>query len=164
MASSATAKGAQPLARLIGRVLDPVSARRGFATADLMAAWDDIVGPRYAPFTQPDKLAWPKGREGGGVLTVRVDGARAVFLQHESEQFIQRINRFLGFGAVAELRILQRPIRGRRREPASSKPAPLPTAEAEILRETVEAVSGDGLRDALLRLGEGVVRARLARL
>ena len=161
MAATTDRKSAQPLARLIGKVLDPVTAKRGFAAADLLAAWDDVIGPRYAPFTQPDKLTWPRGREGGGILTIRIDGARALFFQHESDQAIERINRFLGFAAVAELRLLHRPVKSRRKA-AVPPPAPLPMDEASALQQAVAPVADDALREALLRLGEGVVRSRLA--
>jgi hypothetical protein len=143
-------------------VLDPVNARRGFGAADLIARWDDIVGPRYAAFTRPEKLTWPDRREGAGVLTVRVDGGRAVFLQHEREQFIERINGFLGFTAVAEIKIIQRPIIRLARR-AAPELRPLPPVEAIALDSKIAGVEDDSLRAALKRLGEGVVGARLAR-
>ena len=138
MTESGTAKrrrGVVALSELVGRVLEPVSARRGFATAELIAAWPAIAGPAYADCTQPEKIIWPRETNDGapapGVLYLRVDGPRAIFVQHELGQVIERVNAFLGYGAIARARIVQGP--------------------AEV---------GDGeLRDALDRLGRAVLTA-----
>jgi hypothetical protein len=151
--------GAVHLASLAARVIDPITAKRGFAKADLVSLWGEIVGPRYAATTQPEKLHWPRGGY-GAVLTVRVAGASAIFLQHESEQFLERVNSFLGYSAVSELRIVQRPIV----QPVPAAPPPdLPAAEQEAVRASVSAVGAGGLRDALERLGAAIASDRLAR-
>ncbi len=152
--------GAVPLARLAADVIDPLTAKRGFAKADLVSSWSDVVGPRYAATTQPEKLQWP--RDGyGAVLTVRVDGPGAVFLQHETEQFLARINTFLGYAAVTQLRLVQKPITrsGRRAE----VPPDLPGPAREAIRESVAGMEDGGLRDALVRLATAVATDRLAR-
>jgi hypothetical protein len=152
--------GAVRLARLAAGVIDPLTAKRGFAKADLVTSWGDVVGPRYAATTQPEKLHWP--RDGfGAVLTVRVDGPVAVFLQHEKEQFLGRVNAFLGYAAVTELRIVQRPIgRSARRDQA---PPDLPGPTKDAIRESVAEMADGGLRDALLRLATAIATDRLAR-
>ncbi len=151
---------AMPLATMIGRILDPVTAKRGFTTADLLTAWDDVVGPRYAGHTQPEKLAWPRGKEGQAVLTVRVDGARALLLQHETGQFIERINAFLGYAAIGQIRIVQRPLE----VPARTAPPPLPPLSPDQAAGLDAALSGidDDLAEALRALGHGVLTDRLA--
>lgn len=154
-------KGPVSLAVAIGRMLDPAVAKRGFATVDLLSSWDAIVGPRYAGFTQPEKLAKPRAGDGPGVLTVRVDGARAIYLQHELPQFIDRINRFLGYAAVGEVRIVQKPLPAR----ASRKPAPLPALPAAAEAAVAEAVApvADGpLRESLRALGRAISARRIA--
>jgi hypothetical protein len=154
-------KGPVSLAVAIGRTLDPAVARRGFASVDLLASWDSVVGPRYAGFTQPEKLAPPRQGDGPGVLTVRVDGPRAVFLQHELPQFIDRINRFLGYAAVGEVRIVQKPMPAPPK-PAPKAPPPLPAEVEKALDEAVATVGDEGLREALRRLGRAVAGSRLA--
>lgn len=163
MRSVAKAPGsALPLARLARQVMDPLAARRGLASAALLAAWDDVVGGRYAGITQPEKLVWPRGKDAAGILTVRVEGPVAVFLQHETLPFIERINRFLGFAAVAELRIVQRPIVRRtvRRPPAD---APLPPDAAAALDGAVAGIEHERLRRSLRALGAGVMADRAGR-
>jgi hypothetical protein len=151
--------GAVHLASLTAGVIDPITAKRGFAKADLVSLWSDIVGPRYAGTTQPERLHWPRGGY-GAILTVRVAGASAIFLQHESAQFLERVNSFLGHRAVAELRIVQRPMA---RPGPSATPPELPAEEMEAVRGAVAAIDPGGLRDALERLGAAIASDRLAR-
>jgi hypothetical protein len=160
-ADKAARRGPMILAELVGRVLDPVSGRRGFATADLIAAWPDIVGAKYAECTRPKKIVWPRDEDAsadGGVLHLTVDGPRAVLIQHELGQIIERINAFLGYAAIARIRIVQGTVatRRERREEA----APLDSAAEARLGAAVAGVEDDGLRAALARLGRGVLQRR----
>jgi hypothetical protein len=152
-------RGPVILAELVGKVLNPVTAKRGFATADLIAAWPDIVGPRYADCTRPEKIVWPRGeaREGQpALLVLRVDGPRAVLVQHEAGQIAERVNAFLGYGAIGQIRIVQAPVKPKLKlVPAAARP--LDAGEEARLADTVGKVADDGLRAALDRLGRGVL-------
>jgi hypothetical protein len=155
-------RGARPIADLVGRVLDPVTRRRGFATADLIAAWPEIAGSRFAALTRPVKIAWPRGEanEGlAGVLTLQVEGPAAILVQHELGQMLERVNDFLGYRAVAQIRLVQAPVQStkRRGRPADTV---LGTAEKERLASTVAPVGDESLRAALERLGRGVFGTR----
>jgi hypothetical protein len=134
-----------------------VTARRGFATSDLIAAWQDVVGERFADFTRPERIAWPHGKDAaaGGTLHLRVDGPRAVLVQHELGQIIERVNSFLGYGAIARVRLLQGEVAGHdaTREPV----ADLAAADAERLGAAIAPVEGEALRGALGRLGRHVL-------
>ncbi len=150
------------LSELVGRALDPVVARRGLATADLIAAWPEIVGARHAQHTRPVKIVWPRGdaqADSGGVLHLRVDGPGAIVIQHELDQVIERTNAFLGYAAVARVRLVQGPVARRqpRQEPGER---PLDGAAATRLAATLADVDDDGLRAALDRLGRGVLARR----
>ncbi|MGA7117204.1 MAG: DciA family protein, partial [Hyphomicrobium sp.] len=50
-----------------------------------------------------------KGRP-GATLVLRVDAARALDIQYNARQIIERINAYFGYRAIAELRILQAPL------------------------------------------------------
>ena len=161
MAAASKPYGPLPLARLASRVLDPATAKRGFAKADLITAWAEVAGPRYAAQTRPEKLVWPRERSAGGaVLTVRAAGSAAIFLQHETEQFIGRVNSFLGYAAVAELRIVQKPITEER--PPKRPPPSISAAEEQTIDRTVAGVENDNLREALAALGKAMAKDRLA--
>ncbi|BCP52609.1 hypothetical protein K32_12260 [Kaistia sp. 32K] len=151
-------RGPQSIGALIGGVIAPVCAKRGFATADLISAWSDIVGPRYATTTLPEKITWPRRDQakapGGATLVIRVDSGMAIYLQHETNVLLDRINGFLGFGAVTQLKIVQGVVS--RPPPRVVAPPPLTKVEEQEVASTVASVESDGLREALARLGRGV--------
>ena len=153
-------RGPLALSALVGRVLDPLSAKRGFANAELIAAWPQIAGPRYAETTQPESIAWPRGpgAQDGGTLTLRVEPSVALYLQHETGQLLERVNGFLGFAAVRRVRIIQKPLERTPRKRVAEAPVLTVSEEAE-LEQTVAGIDHDGLRDALKRLGRGVLKA-----
>jgi hypothetical protein len=152
-------RGAQPIAELIGRVIDPLTRKRGFATADLISAWPDIAGSRFAAVTRPAKIVWPRGEanEGAaGVLTLHVEGPSAILVQHEVGQILERVNAFLGYQAVGQIRIVQAPVAQPKRRRARPETV-LPPGEEARLASATGGVADAGLRAALERLGRGVL-------
>jgi hypothetical protein len=125
--------------------------------------WREIVGDRLARVTRPQKLT--RGRGGaGGTLELRVAGAAALLVQHQSEEILSRVNLFLGPGAVAKLRIAQGPVkplaeRERPRPARAAPPPPLDAAEAARLDQDV-AKAPEALRGALIKLGRAVMVRR----
>jgi hypothetical protein len=147
------------LGELVGRVIDPVTRQRGFAATELLSAWSEIVGPRYADCTRPERIVWPKGEEMEGapaLLVLRVDGPRAILIQHEADQIVDRVNNFLGYGAIGRLRILQAPVRhaapAPRREPAQLSPS-----DEMRLHQAVAKLPDGPLRTSLEELGRNVI-------
>ncbi|MTH96027.1 DUF721 domain-containing protein [Roseibium sp. RKSG952] len=165
--TGAAARGkTRTLAELVGRAVDPVCRKRGFASVDLLKAWPDVVGARYAERVRPDRLIWPRTGErfdaSGTVvsepatLLVHTDGATALMLTHELPQVIERINTFYGWAAVGRIKIVQKAAPPR----PKSRPKPLRNltlAEEARIRDTVSGVENDRLRSALEKLGQQVV-------
>jgi hypothetical protein len=155
-------RGPVALAELVGRVLDPITARRGFATAELIAGWAEIVGVRYADCSRPERIAWPRGKANNdkpGTLVVAVEGPRALLLQHETDQIVERVNGFLGYGAIGRIKIVQGAVTA----PASaerSEEVPLDAHELAKLEDALAGIDGAELRAALARLGRGVLGGR----
>jgi hypothetical protein len=153
----------RPLADLLGACLGPALRAQGFAAADVILAWPDIVGDRLAAFTQPVKLEWKRkapGRESGarpdpGTLVVRVEGAFALEMQHLAPQVVERVNAHYGWRCVGKLVLKQGPVR---RLPAPRRPArPLSEAERVRVDSALAPIAEDRLRDALSRLGRAVL-------
>jgi hypothetical protein len=146
------------LTEIVAGVLAPVSDRRSFALASLAAAWPELVGPRYADSTHPERIDWPRGgaAQAAGTLRVRAQGPRAVLLQHELDQLVQRINAFFGHGAIDRIRLVQGAVP--RRRPAL--PAAKPAVDETRLANAVADVGDDTLRQALARLGRGILGER----
>ena len=137
-------------------------ARYGFAYGDLITQWPAIVGDGVAQWSEPERIKWPRAgadeRKQGGTLVIRVTPGRGLDLQHETLRIIERINAFYGYSAIAAVKIRQGAL--------SRKQAPvrvLPALEAHVtqaLESELEGVADPGLKDALRRLGQGVLSPR----
>lgn len=150
-------RGAVKLSDLVGKALEPAIARRGFATADLLANWPAIAGAALAEFTAPEKILWPRDTSeefAPGVLVLKVDGPKAIFVQHETSEIVDRLNAFFGYAAIGQLRIIQGPV-GKR--PAKALERASRPVDEPALAATVAPVESDALRAALERLGRQVL-------
>ncbi len=115
MATDGTAKvvrerrGAQPLASLLDNAIEPALKARGFASSAIHMHWAEIVGPELARWCEPASLRWPPRPPGaaeikeGATLTIRVEGAFALDLQHRAPQVVDRINGYFGWRCVERL-------------------------------------------------------------
>jgi hypothetical protein len=160
-------RNSMPLADLVSRALGPALARQGFGEADLILHWEDIVGARLAQWSEPITLQWPPrgprrvpdAAAEPATLVVRVEGAFALELQHLAPIVVERINAHLGWRCVGRLALRQGPIE-RSRRPSAKPAAPGPAARAAAAR-VVEGIADPDLRDALARLGAGVLSTRI---
>jgi hypothetical protein len=150
------------LADLVDACLAPALAAQGFAAADVVVAWPDIVGERLAGVCAPVKLQWPRRPPGidpdsrgePATLLVRVEGAFALEMQHLAPVIVERINTRYGWRCVGRLALRQGPLA----RPARPRKVPVPDA-AMLARAqaSVAGIADDGLRDALVRFGAGVM-------
>ena len=140
----------------------------GFSTAALVTDWVRIVGRELAAATAPERLKWPRGVapadvEGnapgqgrrGATLILRVDGGLSLDVQHKARQIIERINGYLGYGAVARLKLEQGRL-PKPRQSAMREPGPLQPAEQAALDAAVGGIGDPDLRRALDALGRAV--------
>jgi hypothetical protein len=147
-----------PAGRALNPLLKELDGKFGQGAGALQARWREIVGPEVARRTEPVKLT--KGRGGQpSSLEIRVAGPSAAIIQHQAHEILARVNLFLGAEAVQKLRVIQGPLR---QQPETARPVrrpqPLDAAqEAELARELGKAPDGP-LKQALLKLGRGVLR------
>lgn len=144
--------------RALTGLIKELDGRFGQGSGALESRWVEIVGEQLARVSRPQKLT--KGRGGsGGVLELRVPGPAALLVQHQAAEILQRVNLFLGEGAVERLRIAQGPIKplaaAAKPAPRPSRPPPLSAADEAALRAEV-AAAPPGLKDALEALGRAV--------
>jgi hypothetical protein len=155
----------RPLADFLDACLGPSLAAQGFAAADVIVAWPDIVGERLAAFTQPVKIEWkrkgpaadPETRSEPATLVVRVESAFALELQHLAPVVIERVNTHYGWRCIGRLVLKQGPVR--RAEPKPQHAARVSAADRHKVEEAVGSIEEAGLRTALERLGEAVIGA-----
>ena len=123
---------------LVADVAGMTFKRFGFVQGAVVSRWAEIVGERYAKVSTPESIRFPAGRKFDGTLTLTVEGAHAPLMQHLAPLIIERVNRFLGYGAVSKVAFRQ----GRQAKAAPRverpSPAPVPKALGEGLREIAD--------------------------
>jgi hypothetical protein len=147
---------AQPLRELVGKVVGDTFARQGFASAELVTRWAEIVGGEIASHSEPVKIQWPRGGDphvrNPGILVLRVEGPAAIEIQHLAAVICERVNRFFGWRAIERLALRQSPLRRSQTRPGRREDA----AVATQLAATMPDVADEALRLALGRLLAGV--------
>src|SRR5579872_7508626 len=93
----------RPLSDFTGATLGDGLRTQGFASAEIIARWADIVGEEIAAHSEPMKINWPRAMPSGDVddrapepatLVLRVEGPAALEIQHLSAVILERVNRF----------------------------------------------------------------------
>ena len=130
--------------------------RFGFVQSAVVSRWPEIVGERLAAASAPESIRFPHGKKQDGVLTLTVKGAHAVMLQHVTPEIVERVNRFFGYAAVAEVRIRQ----GEVAAPAARRAPPLVRAVPIEMGEGLKAIADPELRAVLESLAAGVAASR----
>jgi hypothetical protein len=154
--------GIKAVGSFVPRLTAKAFERFGFSTATLITDWPVIAGSEVATYSAPERLKWPRGpgqasddgeeatSRQGAVLVLRVEPARALDMQYQGRQILERINAYFGYAAVRELRLVQAPVAHAAPTPRPPSPVPAPlTAE-------VQGVADPALRQALGRLGASI--------
>jgi hypothetical protein len=149
---------AKPLRELVGKVVGENFKRQGFANAELVTRWAEIVGVEIAAHSEPIKIQWTRPAAGAesepGTLVLRVEGPAAIEIQHLANVVCERVNRFLGWRAVERLALRQAPLRhGERKVLRSTDPA-----TAARVAEGLSDIGDADLKAALARLGAAIKR------
>jgi hypothetical protein len=107
--------------------------RYGFHSAEIMTSWETILGADLARMTRPEAIKWARGSKArtneaddgtpaaGATLIVACDPAFALEISYRTQDILDRINRYFGYRAIANLRIVQVP---RTTEPAGATVPP----------------------------------------
>lgn len=151
------------LSDFVDACLGPSLAAQGFATSDVLLAWEDIVGERLATFTQPLKIEWkrkspgadPDARPEPATLVVRVESAFALEMQHLAPVAIERVNAYYGWRCIGRIVLKQGPVR--RALPERRAAFSIDEEDKRQVKAAVEPIAEEGLRTALGRLGEAVI-------
>ena len=164
-------RNARNLADLVGDAVSAACKKRGFASAELLASWPEIVGPRYAHRVRPVRLIWPRQLDNGdrapgdipsATLQVYTDGATALMLSHETGQILSNINTFFGSAAVSRIKIVQKPVVVPT-QPTRRKLRELTDEERRTLDSKLSNVENDRLKSALQKLGAQVIARKTAK-
>lgn len=158
--------GAKALGSFVPALTAKAFQKYGFSASTLVMDWSAIVGRDFAAITYPERLSWPRtsrtvddiqeanSKRAGATLVMRVDASQALEVQYASRQIIERINAYFGYAAVAQIRVVQAPIRVEPMPPARPARASAP------VQVDVTGVSDPRLREALSRLAGQVTAHR----
>ncbi len=137
--------GPRALGSLVPQVTRQTFRKRNPASAQIVADWEIIVGPKVASMTVPRRLD-------RGVLTIGCAGPAAMDLHYMGIEVINRINTHLGGQPVHSLKFTQAGM------PRRSKPERPSPPEAILEAEAAVADLPDGeLKAALAALGRVVI-------
>jgi len=133
----------------------PAFERYGQAWADLLRQWPAVAGEDLARISRPERLA--KSTRNGEPLTrlvVRCTPGAALLVEHDQTRIVERINVVYGFRFVDGLKVISGDIGipGPQAAPPQNHPN-----DALALKARLRSIGDDRLREALLRLGQGVL-------
>lgn len=152
--------GLVAVARPLDRLTRPLLKSRSAVEATVILEWARMVDAETAANTRPEKLRFagprdPASGRGAGTLHLLVAPGFAPVLQHSSRQVIERINRYLGWSAVARLALRQGPI-PKVAPPPRPQPRRLAPAEEREIEKATSGIADERLRSALARLARAV--------
>ena len=132
-----------------------VLGKRGFSNVDLITHWADIVGENLADAVKPDKITYPKGDRANGTLYVRVQGgAFATLLEHQKNVVLDKINTFLGYNALTEIKIKQDAQIELKSLKVKEEQKDLTEEQEEILQKKIEEITDEELKKRLYEVGK----------
>jgi hypothetical protein len=124
--------------------------KHGFASADLLSHWPDIIGAENAPLCAPDRIVWPRAKAEGespaGTLVLRAAPGRSLDVQYKAEHLLERINTYLGYRAIARIKV----------EGTLPHTSPKPDSPPVSPAPAISGVEDPDLAEALARLGARV--------
>ncbi len=165
-------RGPRLVSSFVPKLTSKAFEKCGFPISALLLDWAEIAGADLAGFTRPEKLTWPRRqydkhkdaensglngeKAGGATLVLRVDGPRAIEVQHSATQIMEHINAYFGYRAVTELRFLQAPITNElprqtiQPKPARTNSSPKPSRSTNA--QTANGQPASSLEASLARL------------
>jgi hypothetical protein len=80
--------------------------KKGFASAQIIYEWEQIVGPFLAKNTTPLKITYPINKNVDGTLHIQVISAQAPIIQTLEVEIIEKIATYFGFKAVQRIKLI----------------------------------------------------------
>ena len=153
-------------ARMIGDLMPAIGRtafrRFGFVQSSVVTRWPEIVGAGHARNCAPESIRFPVGEKSDGTLHLVVSPGHAPIIQHVIPEIIERVNRFFGYRAVAQVRMRQGAVQVPRpketKNQAGQAPPSLKAGPAE-LGDSLRNIGDPELRTVLESLARSLDRA-----
>jgi len=139
--------------------------KRAGLSLDLLAVWPEIVGEDEATICRPQKVKWSKRASHEdvyepAVLVIRCEPAAALFLQHDTDTILKKVNTYFGFEAVSRIQLIQGPVdaisSGKQSKGRPMDDSSAPAKHSAALELELDSVEDPDLRRALKKMGKGV--------
>ncbi|MGA9254916.1 MAG: DciA family protein [Roseobacter sp.] len=160
----ASTKGFTRTSSLLTQRVRTASEKRGFAQSRLLTQWTEVAGEAMAAISRPVEVSYGRGGM-GATLTLLTTGANAPMLEMEKEKLRGRVNAVYGYNAIARIRITQTAATGFAEGQVDFQHGPDRTVSVptnpEIQQkalEVAEPIEDEGLKRALARLGENILK------
>jgi hypothetical protein len=154
-------KGPRRIGDLVRPALEPIVAKRGLTQSSLLLDWQTIVGERLAAWCQPARLQWPpRGPKSDlstsepATLWLRVAAGRGLDVHYHGGAIMERVNGHFGWRCVSKIAVRPEPMRALSPPALPAEPDAVSVAVAAGL---TKAIDDERLRDAMTRLGAGVI-------
>lgn len=126
----------------------------------LINAWPEIVGEELAATSMPSKVQWKRRISEDdefepGTLQVAAEGMAALHLQHQTSQIIDRVNSFMGYKAIARIRLVQKPVETKK---PKKRQRPMTEGQKRKVEKLTNTIDDDDLKASMKRFGESVMR------
>lgn len=97
--------GKKKLSIHLNKVLKPILKKNGFANSRIITEWDSIVGAEIAGLCHPLKIVFEGDSKTRGTILISVSNPGAIlYLQGMAPVIVEKINGFIGYCAVKNLR------------------------------------------------------------
>lgn len=147
--------GLMPLGVDLRQLAKNVLGKRGFSNVDLIAHWDEIVGESLSKAVKPDKISYPKGDRANGTLYVRVQGgAFATLFEHQKNIVLDRVNTFLGYNALSNIKIQQDSLIDLKPLPQENSAKQLTAKQEAELQKIISGIVDEDLKQRLYEIGK----------
>lgn len=160
----ASTKGFTRTSSLLTQRVRTASEKRGFAQSRLLTQWAEVAGEAMAAISRPVEVSYGRGGM-GATLTLLTTGANAPVLEMEKEKLRGRVNAVYGYNAIARIRITQTAASGFAEGQVDFQHGPRLTTSTQTdpavqqkALEVAEPIEDEGLKRALARLGENILK------
>ncbi|MFK7942803.1 MAG: DUF721 domain-containing protein [Paracoccaceae bacterium] len=153
-------KGFQSASGASRGLVRTLASKKGFAEADVLLRWAEIVGEAHLGLCQPQTVRFSQDRSVGATLVVECTSAHAPEVEHLSPVLIDRVNQFYGYRAIGRIKVMQTAgLRGFAEAQMTfegADAAPTSTHETRAA-DLAKDIQNPGLRAALARMGAHVL-------
>lgn len=136
-----------------------IVGKRGFANADLILLWKEIIGSELAAGVWASKISYPKGKTNDGTLHLKVAaGGYALLVEHRQKMIIDRVNTFLGYPAVSHIKMTQSAKTPILEKYEQKEPPVLTAEEQKKLEDMVSGIEDENLRKTVFNMGRYIFK------